>query len=693
MLIIAGLGRQIPVKRLFVAATLRANKPIFHRFIHQTWRRNDNLKNDGLDSSKTVTHSGDAFRANFEGDAKADQTNVKADQADQANAEFSSSPEKSTIFVPNKFSDFRKKGLIDDILLDAIEKAGFKDLTPIQQKAIIPLLNTKDGIVCRAKTGTGKTLAFLIPTVQSAIEKMKNRKKSKKREKVDTIIIAPTRDLALQIRDEYIKVCENVIRPLRPTISLVIGGQRNTFVPSNPSEIVIATPGRLEADLKHHSFKYAFSNVSYRIYDEADRLLDIGFEPQLHSIDSTLKRLRDKNEPPIKSLLFSATIDKGVKKFAEKHINPNYEFVNTVPKDDPEVHENVHQVLVKCTGAVDKFKTQFNYIADLIKSKENAKIILFLPTQTSVEFFYDYMRRALHSSSVFKDYSSEFRIFHLHGKRSVAQRSAALRGFKAVKNCMLITTDVAARGIDVKGVTHVVQLYPSSDVADYVHKVGRTGRAGAKGKAVLFLTKFESAYVRILEKQRGVRFDETFDSSEIEGTDEFFKEITVDEKVTNDFFFTFMTFLKQMDSVYGLNINGLVAENGILYRTLVHDETAKLESGSLVMLRKRLRRGIIDEYFERDYSNRRYSRDQYNRYEEGEDSTSPFRGRSGFGNRGRDDSYRRHDSYRHHDSYSQHGRGNREQKRNSFSGHRGSSKRDNDHYKGRRSDSFNDNWD
>ncbi|KAI5963338.1 MSS116 [Candida pseudojiufengensis] len=574
-------------------------------------------------------------------------------------------------FVPVKFSDFKNKKFIHPTIIEALEKAEFENLTPIQQQALIPIIQSEKGVVCRAKTGTGKTLTFLIPTVESAVRRISKNPNFKG---VDSVIVAPTRDLALQIRDEYGKVCRKIPKKLQPRVSLIIGGQKTTFNPRSPSEIVITTPGRLEADLKDKRFSQWFKNVSYRVYDEADRLLDVGFEPQLNSIDRILKRIREEDALPMKSLLFSATVDDSITRFAQQHINRKYDYINTVPKNEPEVHENVTQILYKCKDGIDKFQSFFKYVISVIKNEKSPKIILFLPTQTAVEWFYEYLDEAANSTALM-DHYLDFGIYQIHGGRTAYQRKQALKNFKDCRKGLLITTDVAARGIDVKGVTHVLQLYPSSEVADYVHKVGRTGRNGELGKAVLFTTETELPYVQKLKRERGVKFKETLKSGDDESTkdinmDEIMANINPNLQSTNEFFFTFMGYILQIKSVYRLDGNDLIEDNVLLYRTLIKDDYAKLNIQSISKSKRHLDRSLVRDYFEHK------SDAELDEFREEVDRTSHKRaGR--FNLRSRDDES--DDRYGGRSI----GGGNRSYKRNSFNNDR----RDNQYKSNDRKDS------
>lgn len=519
-------------------------------------------------------------------------------------------------FQPVKFEDFKGKGYIHDSIINSLHKNDFKELTPIQQKSLVPIFNTEKGLVCRAKTGTGKTLAFAVPTLQYAY---KNRGKG-----VSTVVLVPTRDLAFQIEEEYRKLISHLKYNERPNLELIIGGQRTSFNPRRPAEIVIATPGRLEKELQtDRKLAKCFSNVTYRIYDEADRLLDVGFESVLNEIDGLLYKVRTTPKP-IKSLLFSATVDEAISEFSKKHIHPEYEFLNTVTKDDLEIPENIHQQLIECTDGIDKVNVSLLELYGIMKQHNDYKVIVFLPTKTAVDWFYEYITSAL-DNELFELFSKPPRVFMLHGGRSVRQRSAALKGFKVAKKGILISTDVAARGIDVKDVTNVIQMFPSVEIADYIHKVGRTGRAGKKGKASLFATPAELPYVLLLKRKRKVKFQEVIQSEKLNSSN-IIDQIESPLDSTKEFLATMVGYLQQLQSAHRLDYDLLVIENMELYRKLVRDDKAMLESRILSRIGKGISAHVKRRYF---------TRTRYQSHDDAEfDSYSDF-SRSGMSQRPR----------------------------------------------------------
>ena len=211
-------------------------------------------------------------------------------------------------------------------------------------------------------------------------------------------------------------------------------------------------------------------------------------------------------------------------------------------------------------------------------------MIVFLPTKTAVDWFYEYITNAL-DDELFELFSKPPRVFMLHGGRSVRQRSAALKGFKVAKKGILISTDVAARGIDVKDVTNVIQMFPSVEIADYIHKVGRTGRAGKKGKASLFATPAELPCVLLLKRKRKVKFQEVIQSEKLNSSN-IIDQIESPLDSTKEFLATMVGYLQQLQSAHRLDYDLLVIENMELYRKLVRDDKAMLESRILSRIGK-----------------------------------------------------------------------------------------------------------
>lgn len=478
------------------------------------------------------------------------------------------------------FSDLENSKKLDKNVLKGLKLSNFTTFTPVQEKSILPMLNEENGIVVRAKTGTGKTLAFVVPTLQSVFERLLNSKGSKK---IHSLVIAPTRDLALQIEAEYKKVLKNLPKNIQLLckVGLIMGGRRSEINYRFPPAIVIATPGRLEASLRDKRVALSFSHLKYRVYDEADRILDQGFRETLDNIADSLEAARKEanNDSKLKSVLFSATIDSSVSNFAVSTIGKDYKYIDCVDENEPEAHENIAQTLVKTDSIYDSFNGSVSYVVKNMANK-GFKSIVFLPTITSADWYHSVLNSAKHKglidSKISRSYES--RILKLHGKMSQAARDRTVKEFRRTKHGILVCTDVAARGLDFTDVSDVVQMCPSSAVADYTHKIGRTARAGAKGKSILFLSDFEKRYIRALQIERGVEFAEEIEYKDFEGyTDDILTEIGSFEPDVDAFIQTFLGFQKQVTSVYRFQDNRMLEEVIGLYRRLMGDPDLKLK--------------------------------------------------------------------------------------------------------------------
>lgn len=348
----------------------------------------------------------------------------------------------SPTYIPkNTFSDF----LIDPQIKENIANKGYTSPTPIQDEAIPVLLEGKD-IIATAHTGTGKTAAFLIPLIHNVV--------SKKTDHV--LIIAPTRELAGQIESEFKLFSSKT----GLSSALCIGGvnlnNQIRELARNP-KFVIGTPGRL-IDLEEHGI-IRFDKYNSIVLDEVDRMLDMGFINDVKYIISKLPRKRH-------SLFFSATIPSSIKNIMDTFLhNPVTISVKTGPSA-----ENVNQAVIK----IDK-RNKIDVLHDLLIKPEVKKSIIFLRTKRSV----DKLSKILMERG--------FKIATIHGDKTQTQRNKALSLFRTGKINVLLATDVVARGIDIDDITHVINYDLPETHEDYIHRIGRTGRAGNIGQAITFV--------------------------------------------------------------------------------------------------------------------------------------------------------------------------------------------------------------
>jgi len=347
------------------------------------------------------------------------------------------------VYVPtHTFADFE----MHDLLKNNVIQMGFVDPTPIQDQTIPHGLSGQD-IVGIANTGTGKTVAFAIPMLHRLMSDKNSR----------AIIMAPTRELAEQIESE----CKKMARKSGLFGTLLIGGK-----PMGPQlrdlrerpRIVIGTPGRIKDHAERGTLNLSAFNIV--VLDEVDRMLDMGFIDDMKLI---LKQLGE----PRQSFFFSATMDAKVKTLINQFVHePTVVSVKT-----GETAENVEQNVVGYRSKEDKIAK----LHDLLISEKVGKTLVFDETQRGVE--------RLHKELQARGFQTDA----IHGGKNQGQRQRALRRFKTNEVTILVATDVAARGIDVADITHVINYSTPNSYEDYVHRIGRAGRAGRTGNALTFI--------------------------------------------------------------------------------------------------------------------------------------------------------------------------------------------------------------
>lgn len=336
--------------------------------------------------------------------------------------------------------------------------------TPIQQQAIPVVLSGSDLIGCAA-TGTGKTAAFLLPLLQKLA--------AKKAPGVRALILAPTRELALQISTHLQTL--DVSRKVRPVV--IVGGasahgQRSEL--RRGASVVIATPGRLLDHLESRTINLA--GVETLVLDEADRMLDMGFLPAIRQVLSYVPTNRQ-------TLLFSATMSPAIEGIAREYMRQ--------PKSVEVNPRGKAAVTVKQTAYPVASESKTSLLLHLLEREQFDRVLVFTRTRRGAE-------RLSHLLSARKH-----EVTRIHADRTQPQREAALRGFKEGRYRVLVATDIAARGIDVDAISHVINFDVPDVPEDYVHRVGRTGRAGNEGQALTLLTPVDELSMQAIEKMTG----------------------------------------------------------------------------------------------------------------------------------------------------------------------------------------------
>ncbi|XP_068641193.1 ATP-dependent RNA helicase-like protein DB10 [Aristolochia californica] len=370
--------------------------------------------------------------------------------------------------VPAPFTTFESTGFPSEILKE-VHHAGFSVPTPIQAQTWPIALQGRD-IVAIAKTGSGKTLGYLIPAFIH-LKRLRNNNQVGP----TVLILSPTRELATQIQDEAVKFC----RSSRISCTCLYGG-----APKGPqlrdidrgTDIVVATPGRLNDILEMR--KISLRQVSYLVLDEADRMLDMGFEPQIRKIVKEIPTLRQ-------TLMYTATWPKEVRKIAaDLLVNPVQ--VNIGSIDELVANKSITQYIEIITPMEKQRRLE-----QILRSLEpGSKVIIFCSTKRMC----DQLARAL---------TRPFCAAAIHGDKSQGERDYVLSQFRTGRSPVLVATDVAARGLDIKDIRVVINYDFPTGIEDYVHRIGRTGRAGATGVAHTFFceqdAKFASDLIKVLE--------------------------------------------------------------------------------------------------------------------------------------------------------------------------------------------------
>lgn len=356
-------------------------------------------------------------------------------------------------------------------LAAAARAAGAIDPTPVQQAVIPPVLEGRD-VRAQARTGTGKTLAFALPLLQRFSSAPITTPR-----RVSVLVLVPTRELAVQVAASFESLAPGLARP--PRVECVFGG-----VSINPqmmalrggADIVVATPGRLLDLVQHNAVR--LSHVTTLVLDEADRLLDKGFADELNLVLTLLP-------PRRQTLLMSATFPAAVRTLVDSHLA---EPVCVEIADEPLAVPSITQRAF----VVDEGR-RTALLAHLVRQEAWTRVLVFVASRHGSEHLAEKLRRRDLKAAAF------------HGDLSQGARTRLLEDFKSGHGQIVVATDIASRGIDIVELPVVVNYDLPRSAADHVHRIGRTGRAGAEGLAVSFVTAASEAHFRLIEKRQGLR--------------------------------------------------------------------------------------------------------------------------------------------------------------------------------------------
>ncbi len=357
----------------------------------------------------------------------------------------------SELNKPKNADEHHSKHTFDTFEIGAALKAnilakGYKDPTPIQDRVVPVIINGHD-VIGIANTGTGKTGAFLIPLIE-LVSRNRDRK---------VLILSPTRELALQTYEEF----RSFSADMNIWAAILIGGsnieRQKLELKRNPS-FVVATPGRLKDLLKQRAMR--LDDFTHVVLDETDRMVDIGF---INDIKYFISLLPEKRQ----SLFFSATVSRKIQEILESFVKDPV----TISVKHQETAENVEQKIIK----VPRGHKKIEVLSKMLMDKEFSKVLIFGRTKWSVQKLSDALALRGHKTGA------------IHGDKGQTLRQLVLKQFKASEINVLLATDVASRGLDIKDVSHVINFDLPDSYDDYIHRIGRTGRADKKGTALTFV--------------------------------------------------------------------------------------------------------------------------------------------------------------------------------------------------------------
>ncbi|WP_066067495.1 DEAD/DEAH box helicase [Neobacillus soli] len=373
-------------------------------------------------------------------------------------------------------SDFLSLG-ISEVVVEKLRGQGVAKPTPIQEQAI-PFVMKGNDIIAQAQTGTGKTFAFILPILE---------KINHDADHVQALVVTPTRELALQITAEFEKMIADIEGV---DVLAVYGGQdvakQLKKLKRNP-QIVVGTPGRLLDHIRRETVR--LSEISFLVLDEADQMLHIGFLGEVEDIIRETPASRQ-------TMLFSATIPPEIRQLAKKHMREP-EYIQVEKTQGPA--DNVNQVAIHTTD-----RAKQGTLIQLVESYRPFLAVIFCRTKRRVSKLYDVLK------------ANGFSCDELHGDLSQAKRERVMKRFRDAEVQLLIATDVAARGLDVEGVTHVFNYDIPQDAESYVHRIGRTGRAGMTGLAITFYSSADEPMLELIEKELNITIQKQNNGAEKE---------------------------------------------------------------------------------------------------------------------------------------------------------------------------------
>ncbi|KAK1325572.1 DEAD-box ATP-dependent RNA helicase 31 [Acorus calamus] len=365
---------------------------------------------------------------------------------------------------------------ISPLSLKAIKAAGYERMTLVQEATLPFILKGKD-VLAKAKTGTGKTIAFLLPAIEVVL-KLPPVDRDQRRPPINVLVMCPTRELALQAAKEA-----NTLLKYHPSIGVqvVIGGTRLSLeqkrMQANPCQILVATPGRLRDHIENTAgFASRLMGVNVLVLDEADHLLDMGFRTDIEKIVAAVPKQRQ-------TLLFSATVPEEVRQVCHIALRRDHEFINTVEAGSEETHSQVRQM--NLTAPLEhQFSMLYGILTEHISEEIDYKVLVFCTTAMVTRLVAELLSEL------------KLNVREIHSRKTQSYRTRVSDEFRKSKGLILVTSDVSARGVDYPDVTLVIQVGLPSDRQQYIHRLGRTGRKGKEGKGILLLAPWEEFFLK-----------------------------------------------------------------------------------------------------------------------------------------------------------------------------------------------------
>lgn len=411
-----------------------------------------------------------------------------------------------------KFQDLADNGIISPRVIDTIvNQMGIHTMTDVQKLTINECLDGAD-VIAQAKTGTGKTLAFLMPIVQRILRDPELEYRTRNRASagdIRALIISPTRELAEQIAVE----AKKIVQGTAVKVQTAVGGSQKSYhlrlMQQHGCHILVGTPGRVKDILSDGYSGVKLDNIETFVLDEADRLLDIGFAPDIEEIQSYMP---PREERARQTLMFSATVPKEVVSLVRKTLRPDFKFVRTVAPDETPTHERIPQQVTFLRGLENQMPALLELAKRSVEAHKNDpennlpfKAIVYMNSTSEVALAEEIFRNMRASGTdgsrnMFARHPLEScDIIAMHSKLSQNERTRNSQRFRNAESALLLSSDVTARGMDFPNVSHVIQIGLPRSGEDYTHRLGRTGRAGKSGEGWLLLQQDEQlAYRRIL---------------------------------------------------------------------------------------------------------------------------------------------------------------------------------------------------